>query len=171
MSSYKNKRILKWIIANTGYAVVDLFKNKEQKRFSIHRLVAITFIPNPYNLPQVNHIDENKLNNCVSNLEWVTAKQNMNHGTRLERQKASTNYHSKRRIESAIATCLKRRKAILQFKDGEFVARYESAKEASIKTNINHSHICECANGKRYSHAGGYEWKYERNDDLSDVQS
>ena len=64
------------------YYIVWLCKNGKSKQYSIHRLVAETFIPNPKNLPQVNHIDENKENNCVNNLEWCSAKYNCNYGNR-----------------------------------------------------------------------------------------
>ena len=68
------------------YLRVTLFLNdKTRKSFAVHRLIAETFIPNPLNLPQINHIDENKLNNNVNNLEWVTVRQNANHATRNER--------------------------------------------------------------------------------------
>lgn len=59
--------------------------NGNKKEFRLHRLIAETFIPNPENLPQVNHIDEDKTNNTVDNLEWCTSSQNSNHGTRNER--------------------------------------------------------------------------------------
>ncbi len=67
----------------------------ESKNFDLHRLVALTFIPNPNNLPQVNHKDENKINNNVNNLEWCTASQNINYGTRNERvsQKLKMQYN------------------------------------------------------------------------------
>nr|DAH20480.1 MAG TPA: homing endonuclease [Caudoviricetes sp.] len=65
-----------------GYKHVMLYdKTHKGKTIMIHRLVAKIFIPNPNNLPQVNHIDEDKTNNCVENLEWVTSKDNINHGT------------------------------------------------------------------------------------------
>ena len=68
-----------------GYYQVSLWKNGKRKIFLVHRLVAQTFIPNPDNLPQVNHKDENKLNNCVNNLEWCTQAYNNSYGTRLQR--------------------------------------------------------------------------------------
>lgn len=67
------------------YPSVSLTKDGHYDTFSIHRLVAKAFIPNPLDLPQVNHKDENPLNNCVDNLEWCTAKYNSNYGTRNKR--------------------------------------------------------------------------------------
>jgi predicted ABC-class ATPase len=64
---------------NKGYWAIYLEKDRKQYRKSIHRLVAETYIPNPDNLPQVNHIDEDKKNNHISNLEWVTQQQNLIH--------------------------------------------------------------------------------------------
>lgn len=76
---YKSK-ILKFSHNNkTGYNQVALYKNKKIKTFSIHRLVAETFIPNPNNYLEVNHIDGDKTNNHVENLEWVTRKENITH--------------------------------------------------------------------------------------------
>lgn len=68
-----------------GYLIVNLNKNNKCYKKKIHRLVAEVFISNPENKPQVNHIDENKQNNCYLNLEWVTNKENSNHGTKTER--------------------------------------------------------------------------------------
>ena len=77
-----NESIKKQQKNSNGYLQVSLFKNGVRKSFSVHRLVALTFIPNPDNKPQVNHIDECKTNNKVSNLNWMTSKENCNHGTR-----------------------------------------------------------------------------------------
>ena len=68
---------------------VQLYKNGVMKNEHIHRLVALTFIPNPNNLPQVNHKDEDKSNNCVDNLEWCEHKYNVNYGTAIERASKS----------------------------------------------------------------------------------
>jgi len=68
------------------YLQVCLSKNNKTKYFGVHRLIASVWIPNPNNLPQVNHIDENPLNNCVDNLEWCTAQYNNNYGTRNKRE-------------------------------------------------------------------------------------
>ena len=73
------EHLLKPRIKNNLYFKVTLCKNNEIKAKYIHRLVAITFLPNPENKPQVNHIDGNKLNNNVDNLEWVTESENMQH--------------------------------------------------------------------------------------------
>ena len=78
-------RILKQLNHSSGYLAIGLTKNGVQKRFTVHRIVAMTFIPNPNNLPEINHKDENKHNNSVENLEWVSHKYNINFGTRNKR--------------------------------------------------------------------------------------
>ena len=72
-------------LSSDGYLQVGLYKDGKYYHYLVHRLVAEAFIPNPNNLPQVNHIDENKTNNCVWNLEWCDAKYNSNYGTKIER--------------------------------------------------------------------------------------
>lgn len=81
----RKERILKPNIDNKGYKTVCLCMNGNVKRFLIHRLVAIAFIPNPNNCPIINHMDENSKNNHVSNLEWCTYKYNNNYGTKPKR--------------------------------------------------------------------------------------
>jgi len=76
---YKNGRFKKTTLSKNGYIFVGLNKNKKLKTCKVTRLVAITFIPNPDNKPQVNHIDGDKQNNNVSNLEWNTASENIQH--------------------------------------------------------------------------------------------
>ena len=78
----KTNRYLKGALNSKGYLRVELHNNKKLKKFFVHRLVAEYFIDNPFNKEQVNHIDGNKLNNCVDNLEWVTNQENRNHAVK-----------------------------------------------------------------------------------------
>ena len=98
-SLISNGLILKQSLDKDGYCVVTL----KRKQFKVHRLVAMTFIPNPNNLPQVNHKDENKTNNTVDNLEWCDAKYNINYGNRNEktRNKLLGTSYSTERVEKA----------------------------------------------------------------------
>ena len=75
----KGEEILSPPTYNTGYIVAKLFKNGIYKRIGVHRIVAMSFIDNPLNKKMVNHIDGNKLNNCLSNLEWATSQENHTH--------------------------------------------------------------------------------------------
>lgn len=134
--SYRNECFLKPKIRGRGYLTVNLWKDGVFKTKKIHRLVAEAFIPNPDNLPQVNHRDENKTNNCLQNLEWCDAKYNNNYGTRIEKIK----------------------KPILQFTlDGEFVREWPSASDVSKEVQSN---IVTCLKG-RYKTAYGFIWKYK----------
>lgn len=93
VKSYKydkiNGKIMKPYKNTKGYLQIDLQldgrKRENRVHLSVHRLVAIAFIPNPDNLPQVNHKDEDKTNNCVDNLEWCTNDYNAHYGTHIER--------------------------------------------------------------------------------------
>lgn len=78
-------RLLKPKTDKDGYKEVCLHKDGHQYMRKVHRLVGIAFIDNPNNLPMINHIDEDKSNNNIDNLEWVTPKENCNHGTAIER--------------------------------------------------------------------------------------
>lgn len=126
-----------------GYLRVCLTKNKNSRHFMIHRLVAEAFIPNPDNLPFVNHKDENKTNNCVENLEWCDSKYNNNYGTKKERLKKVLKGKAGRPG-----------KPVHCIDTGE---TYESASEAERQTGIQH--IDEVCSGKRQS-AGGFWWEY-----------
>lgn len=144
--SVKGQRYLKWnTSANHGYASVMLYKNGRGIRELVHRLVCLTFLGNPpKGMTDVNHKDENKLNNCLDNLEWCTRKYNLNYGN-----------HNRRLSES-------KGTPVNQFtKTGEFVAEYKSMAEASKSTGINTAHISACCMNKPHCNtAGGYVWKY-----------
>ena len=78
-SYIQKEKLLKQSFTSTGYKKVELYKDGKRKSFKVHRLVAIAFIPNPDNKPEVNHIDGNKINNNIDNLEWVTSSENSIH--------------------------------------------------------------------------------------------
>lgn len=127
------------------YLSVKLTKNSHTKSYRVHRLVAQSFIPNPCNLPQINHKDENKINNCVDNLEWCSAIYNQNYGTRKYKR-----LHSKT-------------KEIMQIdKNENLVKTYFSLSEASRQTGISIKAISRCATGKSKT-SGGFIWKYVGN--------
>lgn len=83
--SRRKERILKTYLDKDGYVKVILCKNNKTHFLSVHRLLAEVFIPNPFNYEQINHKDENKKNNNLTNLEWCTCKYNINYGTRTKR--------------------------------------------------------------------------------------
>ena len=127
-----------------GYLFCDLSKNTKHKTFNVHRLVAQAFLPNPNNLPEVNHRDENKTNNCVDNLEWCTHLHNVNYGTATQRRAEKTS------------------KSVLQIgKDtNEIIAEYASMAEAGRQLNINQGNISNCCL-HRCKTAGGFKWRYK----------
>lgn len=141
-SSYTN-RILKGGKDRGGYLLVSLCKNNIKSTKTIHRLVAQAFIPNSENKSQVNHIDENQTNNMVSNLEWMTAKENTNHGTRNERI-------SKTQSITIIVT---------NIKTGESKEFYGSS-ECARQLGLNQSNITQVLKGRR-KQTGGYTFKYK----------
>lgn len=129
-------------IQKCGYLQIDLWKNGKGKQVLIHRIVAEAFIgacPPGY---EVNHKDENKQNNCVDNLEYVTKSQNVSYGTRNERASQKI----RKRIEQLTLF-------------GELIATHDSATEASKATKVIRQHISQCCCGSRKS-AGGYMWRF-----------
>ena len=85
VKSLRSGKLLKQSNNRDGYKMVSLTKDGKSRGFSVHRLVALTFIPNPLGLPEVNHKDESHDNNCLENLEWISKKDNRNYGTYRQR--------------------------------------------------------------------------------------
>ncbi len=142
-----------------GYARVRLFKGNTPSRVSVHRLVAEAFIPNPEGLPQVNHIDGNKLNNHIDNLEWCSASHNIRHSYDVLGKKKDNYCTGKFKERSH------NHKAVLQYAlDGSFIREYSTMVEASEVTGAQRSKITEVAKGRRKS-AGGFNWKYKEVDE------
>lgn len=158
-SLFRYKKVLKYNISKRGYATVELFKDGSSKRLLVHRLVAQAFIPNPDNLPQVNHIDENSLNNTVGNLEWCTPEYNLHYGTRINRIKAHNDYSSELQKQRARENGMSKSKPITQILPNGHEIRYQSINQAIRITGIRH--ISEAAKGGKYKTAGGCKWKYE----------
>lgn len=142
------ERILAGIKNTNGYLYVDLYKGRKMRR-AVHRLVAEVFLLNPEGLSQVNHKDECKTNNVVSNLEWCDSKYNNNFGTRNER------------VAKAKRNDPNQSKPVYQYaKDGSLVRSYPSGMEAERQTGYKQSAISACCNGK-YKQSYGYIWSYE----------
>lgn len=166
-SKRKNK-YLKQTINKYGYCKVTLQKDKYRKTYSVHRLVAQTFIKNINNYPCVNHIDSNKTNNNIYNLEWVTHKQNMEHAVthhrfdnmaKINREKMKNNkvYLLSNGYKKANK---KRSKKVAQYdKNNNFIRYYKSISEASRQTGITIAGISYSANNVRKT-GGGYIWHF-----------
>lgn len=165
----RGNRFLKFEIINKGYVRVGLCKDGKQTRFFVHRLVAQAFIPNPDNLPIINHKDHNPLNNCVDNIEWcdyyynstydgarkmavTTRRKNNNYvitdDTRQKMRNAKVGKHTPVSMKCSQYT-----------KDGQYIDTYPSMREASLKTGVCHSSITQVCKGERKT-AGGYRWRY-----------
>ena len=136
------------------YLRVIMHKDKRQKKFSVHRLVAQTFLPNPENKPEINHKDEDKTNNFVflnedgsvdkekSNLEWKNHRDNLNHGTRNER----------------VAKALSKR--VLQLSlSGELIKEWPSTQECG-RNGFNQGAVAACCRGEK-PHYKGFLWMYK----------
>lgn len=125
-----------------GYMHVCLYRNGKSKTFRLNVLVAKLFVPNPDCKPFVNHIDGNKENNAASNLEWVTASENILHA-----YKNNLLHHFEKPV-------------IQVSKSGEFLREFGSVKEAAEFVKGSKGNICSVCNGKRKS-ANGFLWKYK----------
>ena len=145
----KVEHLMKPQLNQYGYLKVHLSQNGISKNFFVHRLVAQEFIPNPNNLATVNHKDENRTNNYVENLEWLSNADNLRYGEHyLRLSKILTNNPKKCKTVACFT------------KDGIFVAKYPSLHEAARQTKTTISNIHSCCKGIR-NFAGGFVWKYE----------
>lgn len=152
---YGKERILKQRKDKDGYLIVNLWKDGKVKTFKVHRLVALAFLPNPDNLPQVNHKNEDKTDNRVENLEWCSAKYNINYGTCIKRRAEKQS----KSIKGVFINRSDQSKPVAQFtKEGTLIGIYPSTAEAE-RQGFQSSHIASCCRGERKTHKG-YLWKW-----------
>lgn len=153
-SKYKPKTGIIWdyyseitpTVDTTGYLVVTLQDKKSGKRkFSVHRLLGVSFLPNPYDLPCINHIDGCKLNNSLSNLEWCTPSHNSQHAVDMGLTEPAYE--------------VTRKKVRQKDLEGNTIKDFISCSEASKATGVTRQNICKVAAGGRRQ-AGGYRWEY-----------
>lgn len=152
-------KILKLTNKKGDYFRLHLSSKDKKRSVSVHRLVAEHFIKNPYLLPTVNHIDGNKQNNAVSNLEWCTQSHNVKESMRIHKDQCKAmNYYN---------TDLRPKKIMQYSLQGEFIALFKNAKEASVSTGVCARNILQVANktpfnkkGNIRKQAGGYIWKF-----------
>lgn len=137
------EKILKPRMLNSGYYIVQLYKNSIPKWYQVHRIVWEAFNGSISEGLQVNHINEVKSDNRLSNLNLMTRKENINYGTGIERR------------------AKKQSKVVLQFTlDNILVKEYPSAHQVERELGFSHGNICACCNGK-LKQAYGYIWKYK----------
>ena len=153
-TNHKGKKpiILKSTLSSTGYRHVQLYKNKKAYTVNVHRLVATAFIENPDDKPEVNHIDGNKSNNSVTNLEWVTTVENRQHALK-------TGLWESAPMRGRTGANNPNSKPIIQYNlNGEFIRLWCGTSEAARSINRNPSVIsgCLCGNNKT---GAGYIWK------------
>lgn len=143
--SYKSKIFLKPQRNNSGYLMVGLHKEGHEKKCLIHRLVLETYKPcENMDKLDASHRDENRENNNLNNLEWLTHKDNLNYGSHNEKQsKAHTNHPKKSKKVRCVETRI----------------IYPSMKEASRQTGIHNDTISRCCRGV-YQKAGGFHWEF-----------
>ena len=162
------ERVLKPYQNNKGYWYVDLRIQNKTVRWLVHRLVALTWIPNPDGLPVINHIDNNPSNNSVNNLEWCTTQYNVNYCIKQGRM----NYHTNARIRAQKSPKTFLYKPVNQYSlEGEYLNSYASITVAakSIKTSNSRSrvsNISACCSGKAKS-AYGFIWRYKSNENVT----
>lgn len=142
-------KVMRCVVNGYGYYVVTLFKESKGYFVGVHILIGRAFIPNPKNLPQINHKDENKKNNHISNLEWCTCQYNNSYGTKIERIKLAQRNDPRK-------SC-----PVMQYSyDNVFIKEYPSAIEAERQTGINAGSILAvCQQEKHCFSAGGFKWK------------
>ena len=147
------EKILNYNKSNRGYLQVCLTKDGKSKTYTVHRLVAKAFLPNLKNKKQVNHIDGNKENNSIDNLEWVTSSENNKHAFITGLNKP----HNMRKVNQYDL-------------QGNFIKQWNSITDFLKENDLNlkNSNITTCCKGKR-KNAYGFIWKYADEDCKNEI--
>ena len=172
-NSFRNvkEKIKGTFIGKQGYERVELSKNKINKKYNVHRIVANVFIPNPLNKETVNHINGIKTDNRVENLEWATKSENILHA-----YKTGLSKNSEKQRNAVKLYCKENKiKPIIQLDlDGNFIKEWKSATEVMNVLNINRKSISNCIR-KQSKTAGGFKWttkeQMEANQYVVEVES
>lgn len=159
---YKDKILVNRIGKQTGYPCVNLSKNGKVATLNIHKLIADAFIPNPDNLPCINHIDENRANSVLSNLERCTYKYNMMYGSAPQKRRASLKRFYETHDVKPKGILYGKSLVVCQFSlNGELIAKFiGGASEVEDKLGFSRATIGECCRHKTHS-SHGYVWRYE----------
>lgn len=149
------ERIMKASVSKYGYKQVLLSRSNKKSLKLIHRLVAEAFIPNELNKPCVNHIDGNKLNNRVENLEWCTYQENSLHAWK---NNLVTSY-----LKGKMGKEHNLSKKVIQYDtNGKIIKKWDCISDAVRELKIDGGRITKCCQHKKYCHtAGGYSWEYD----------
>ena len=136
-----------------GYLRTTLSKNNKQVTIKNHRAIAIAFIDNPKKLPQVNHIDGDKKNNAVDNLEWITNYENMQHAI-------------KHGLINRVDYCGRKKRAVIRIADDGTEKEFASLAIAAEECQVHRSNLCKTLKGERHK-CGGYSWKYSEESEVA----
>ena len=155
----QTEKILKPQSQNNGYLHIKLSQKDKTKCILVHRLVAQVFIPNPNNLSQVNHINEDKTDNRVENLEWCDRKYNINYGNGISKR-VKTNKENGTYKKIGEINYKNFSKSILQFsKDNSFIRRWDCIMDVQRELGYDNKQICSCLKNRQKT-AKGFKWAY-----------
>lgn len=167
--SVRSNRLLVAKRERSGYRRITLSVDGRAKTMAVHRIVAQAFIPNPENKPTVNHINEDKADNRVSNLEWATTREQNAHGTRTARAMASTDWAARtakmdykeiaRKHNYETMNAAQMRRVVQKDATGTVIAVFDSIGQAARSINVSTGHIWQCCNGQRKTCKGSV-WCY-----------
>jgi predicted DNA-binding WGR domain protein len=152
VKSLRTNKILKQTTDRNGYLHVCLCTNNKRKNMMVHRLVALSYLPNPEDKPEVNHIDGNKENNRIDNLEWATSKENIDHAYKIGLRNNDTIINNGKRNSRKVYQ--------LDINDNSTIRIWESASQVERELGFDRNGIIRCCKLINDT-IGGFRWRYE----------